>query len=304
MTVTGNGFSLDGFTFSNYNLLIHASLWRDALYFTLYYTLVTVVVELILGHLHRARARAPGGGPRLDDGAAAHSLVDDHRHQRRAVGLHLQRHLRRRRLHTERPRPGQPGHPRHPDPRHHRPDDRRHLEDHALRGHHRAGRPGHAARGRLRGGRDGRRVRLVHVLARHPAAAAADDRARGHVPDAAGLRPVRPALRDDRRRSRAPRPSRWPSWPTTRCSRTSRSGPAPPSRQAPRCWCCSAAWPPSGCSGLRSDRKAADMRNRKRVGWHRYVNGVTICHAGHRALHPHSAVLADRHQLQEPELDR
>ena len=49
VTVTGSGFSLDGFTFSNYNLLIHSSLWRDALFFTLYYTLVTVVVELILG---------------------------------------------------------------------------------------------------------------------------------------------------------------------------------------------------------------------------------------------------------------
>ncbi len=49
VTVTGNGFSLDGFTFSNYNLLIHASLWRDALYFTLAYTLVTVVFELIIG---------------------------------------------------------------------------------------------------------------------------------------------------------------------------------------------------------------------------------------------------------------
>jgi multiple sugar transport system permease protein len=49
VTVTGNGFSLDGFTFSNYNLLVHASLWRDALYFTLYYTLVTVAFELIIG---------------------------------------------------------------------------------------------------------------------------------------------------------------------------------------------------------------------------------------------------------------
>jgi multiple sugar transport system permease protein len=49
VTVTGSGFSLDGFTFSNYNLLIHSSLWRDALFFTLYYTLITVVVELILG---------------------------------------------------------------------------------------------------------------------------------------------------------------------------------------------------------------------------------------------------------------
>jgi len=49
VTVTGSGFSLDGFTFSNYNLLIHSSLWRDALFFTLYYTLITVVVELIIG---------------------------------------------------------------------------------------------------------------------------------------------------------------------------------------------------------------------------------------------------------------
>ncbi len=49
VNVTGSGFSLDGFTFSNYNLLLHSSLWRDALFFTLYYTLVTVVVELILG---------------------------------------------------------------------------------------------------------------------------------------------------------------------------------------------------------------------------------------------------------------
>ncbi len=49
VTVTGNGFSLDGFTVSNYNLLIHAALWRDALFFTVYYTVVTVVFELILG---------------------------------------------------------------------------------------------------------------------------------------------------------------------------------------------------------------------------------------------------------------
>jgi multiple sugar transport system permease protein len=49
VTVTGSGFSLDGFTFSNYNLLIHSSLWRDALFFTLYYTLITVIVELVLG---------------------------------------------------------------------------------------------------------------------------------------------------------------------------------------------------------------------------------------------------------------
>src|ERR1700689_4449162 len=49
VNVTGSGFSLDGFTFSNYNLLLHSSLWRDALIFTLYYTAVTVIVELIIG---------------------------------------------------------------------------------------------------------------------------------------------------------------------------------------------------------------------------------------------------------------
>jgi multiple sugar transport system permease protein len=49
VNVTGSGFSLDGFTFSNYNLLLHSSLWRNALIFTLYYTAVTVVVELIIG---------------------------------------------------------------------------------------------------------------------------------------------------------------------------------------------------------------------------------------------------------------
>lgn len=49
VTVTGSGFSLDGFTFSNYNLLIHAAEWRNALFFTVYYTAVTVAVELVLG---------------------------------------------------------------------------------------------------------------------------------------------------------------------------------------------------------------------------------------------------------------
>jgi multiple sugar transport system permease protein len=49
VTVSGSGFSLDGFTVSNYNLLIHAALWRNALFFTVYYTVVTVIFELVLG---------------------------------------------------------------------------------------------------------------------------------------------------------------------------------------------------------------------------------------------------------------
>ena len=63
VTVTGNGFSLDGFTFSNYNLLLHSSLWRDALWFTLYYTLVTRGRRAGPRHLHRAGARAARGRP-------------------------------------------------------------------------------------------------------------------------------------------------------------------------------------------------------------------------------------------------
>src|ERR1700744_611413 len=49
VTATGNGFSLDGFTVSNYNLLIHASLWRYSLFLTPYYPVVTGFVELVIG---------------------------------------------------------------------------------------------------------------------------------------------------------------------------------------------------------------------------------------------------------------
>src|ERR1039457_5131805 len=49
VVVTGNGFSLDGFTFSTYNLLLHSSLWQEALFFTVYCTVLTVIVELVIG---------------------------------------------------------------------------------------------------------------------------------------------------------------------------------------------------------------------------------------------------------------
>lgn len=49
VNVTGSGFSLSGFTFGNYSLLIHSDLWRYALGFTVMYTVVTVAVELVLG---------------------------------------------------------------------------------------------------------------------------------------------------------------------------------------------------------------------------------------------------------------
>jgi multiple sugar transport system permease protein len=49
VAVTGSGFALSGFTFSNYSVLIHASVWRYALGFTVVYTFITVLVELVIG---------------------------------------------------------------------------------------------------------------------------------------------------------------------------------------------------------------------------------------------------------------
>jgi multiple sugar transport system permease protein len=50
-TVSGNGIALNGFTTSNYSLVLKNSTWHYALAFTIIYTLVTVVVELVLGTL-------------------------------------------------------------------------------------------------------------------------------------------------------------------------------------------------------------------------------------------------------------
>ena len=49
VAVTGNGFSLNGFTWSNYSLVVQSPKWHYALGFTLVYTFVTVLVELVFG---------------------------------------------------------------------------------------------------------------------------------------------------------------------------------------------------------------------------------------------------------------
>ena len=49
VTVTGNGFSLNGFTWSNYSLVVQSPKWHYALGFTLVYTFGTVLAELVLG---------------------------------------------------------------------------------------------------------------------------------------------------------------------------------------------------------------------------------------------------------------
>jgi trehalose/maltose transport system permease protein len=49
VSVTGSGVSLNGFTGHNYSIILHASLWRYALFFTVFYTVVTVAVEVVLG---------------------------------------------------------------------------------------------------------------------------------------------------------------------------------------------------------------------------------------------------------------
>ena len=48
-TVSGNGIALNGFTTSNYSLVLKNSTWHYALGFTIIYTLVTVIVELVFG---------------------------------------------------------------------------------------------------------------------------------------------------------------------------------------------------------------------------------------------------------------
>ena len=49
VTATANGFSLSGVTGANYSELIHAAVWRQALVFTILYTVVTVVIEVVIG---------------------------------------------------------------------------------------------------------------------------------------------------------------------------------------------------------------------------------------------------------------
>jgi multiple sugar transport system permease protein len=49
VNVTGNGIQLNGFTTSNYHLVFTNSTWHYALFFTIIYTLITVIVELVIG---------------------------------------------------------------------------------------------------------------------------------------------------------------------------------------------------------------------------------------------------------------
>jgi multiple sugar transport system permease protein len=49
VNVTGNGITLNGFTTANYSLVLKNSTWHYALGFTIIYTFITVLVELVLG---------------------------------------------------------------------------------------------------------------------------------------------------------------------------------------------------------------------------------------------------------------
>lgn len=51
VSATGSGFSLSGLTGGNYSIMVHAAQWRYALFFTIFYTVVTVAVEVVLGTL-------------------------------------------------------------------------------------------------------------------------------------------------------------------------------------------------------------------------------------------------------------
>jgi multiple sugar transport system permease protein len=49
VAVSGNGFSLNGFTTANYSLVLKNSTWHYALGFTIIYTFITVLIELAIG---------------------------------------------------------------------------------------------------------------------------------------------------------------------------------------------------------------------------------------------------------------
>jgi trehalose/maltose transport system permease protein len=49
VSATGSGFSLSGLTGNNYSIMFHAAQWRYALFFTVFYTVVTVAIEVVLG---------------------------------------------------------------------------------------------------------------------------------------------------------------------------------------------------------------------------------------------------------------
>src|SRR2546430_2484465 len=51
VTVTGSGINLGGFTTSNYSEVLSDSTWHYAIGFTVVYTVITVLVELVLGTL-------------------------------------------------------------------------------------------------------------------------------------------------------------------------------------------------------------------------------------------------------------
>jgi len=51
VNVLGSGFSIDGFTLSNYTTVFQASVWQYALAFTVGYTVVTVTLEIVIGTL-------------------------------------------------------------------------------------------------------------------------------------------------------------------------------------------------------------------------------------------------------------
>ena len=51
VNVLGSGFQIDGFTLDNYNIVFTNSTWQYALVFTIGYTVITVIVEVVLGTL-------------------------------------------------------------------------------------------------------------------------------------------------------------------------------------------------------------------------------------------------------------
>lgn len=154
------------------------------------------------GHGGRARTGPAGRRPRLGARRAAAALGADQCGRRPAVGISLQRHLRRTDLVLRAVARPPAGHSRAARLRHGRHGGGRCMENHALRRHCRPRRADADSRRRLRGSRDRRGQCLDHVLEGDAAAAAPDHGHRRALPHPAGLRHLRPALRADPGRPR------------------------------------------------------------------------------------------------------
>ena len=152
VTVTGSGIKLGGSTGSNYVQVVENSTWQYALGFTIIYTIITVLVELVLGTLIALvlQRLAAGRGWMMALLLIPWSMIT-------VINAELWGYIYQGTYGAAGALVGLPdilGIPIQAIIGLMIAD----MEDHPVRGHHRAVRAGHAGRGHLRGGRGGWRL--------------------------------------------------------------------------------------------------------------------------------------------------